>query len=245
MGIVINQSLKNTVSTYFGFGIGAVNTLFLYTYFLTDAYYGLVGYLIAVANIMMPLLTFGVHNTLIKFFSSYSSAEEQHRFTAMMFFLPLLTIIPAGLIGVLSYQWIVPLLSEKNELIKEYLWLTYLIAFAMAYFEVFFAWAKANMKSVFGNFLKEVFHRIVIMGMLFMVFFEVLTLVDFIYGIAIMYLVRMLLMGIAAIRVKRPKMRFNMPQNSREILKYSGFIMLSGSIAIILLDIDKFMIGQF
>lgn len=245
MGIVINQSLKNTISTYFGFGIGAVNTLFLYTYFLTDAYYGLIGYLIAVANIMMPLLTFGVHNTLIKFFSSYASAKEQQRFTTMMFFLPLLTIIPAGLIGVLSYQWIVTLLSEKNELIKAYLWLTYIIAFAMAYFEVFFAWAKAHMKSVFGNFLKEVFHRIVIMGMLFMVFFEVLTPVEFIYGIAIMYLVRMLLMGIAAIRIKRPEMRFNMPQNSREILKYSGFIMLSGSIAIILLDIDKFMIGQF
>ena len=31
MGIVLNQSIKNTAITYFGFGIGAINALFLYT----------------------------------------------------------------------------------------------------------------------------------------------------------------------------------------------------------------------
>ena len=31
MGIILKQSFKNTVTTYLGFGIGAVNTLFLYT----------------------------------------------------------------------------------------------------------------------------------------------------------------------------------------------------------------------
>ncbi len=245
MGIVIQQSLKNTVSTYLGFGIGAVNTLFLYTYFLTDTYYGLVGYLIAIANIMTPLLTFGVHNTLVKFFSSYASGEEQHRFTAMTFFLPLLTIIPVGVIGILGYTWIAVLLSGENELLKEYLWMTYIIAFAMAYFEVFYAWTKVHMRSVLGNFLKEVFHRIVIMALLFMVFFEFLSVTDFIYGIMFMYIARMLLMLAVAIAVKQPKLQFRLPENAREVINYSGVIMLSGAVAIVLLDIDKFMIGQF
>ena len=73
MGIVFNQTFKNTVVTYIGFGIGAISTLFLYTNFLTDAYYGLVAYLLSAANIVMPILAFGVQNTLIKFYTSYKN----------------------------------------------------------------------------------------------------------------------------------------------------------------------------
>ena len=43
MGIVQNQSFKNTIITYLGFGIGAINILFLYTKFLPDDYHGLLG----------------------------------------------------------------------------------------------------------------------------------------------------------------------------------------------------------
>ena len=71
MGIVINQSFKNTITTYLGFGLGAINVLFLYTEFMSDKYYGLVAYILSTANIMMPLMAFGVHNTIIKFYSSF------------------------------------------------------------------------------------------------------------------------------------------------------------------------------
>jgi hypothetical protein len=38
MGIVLNQSLK-TIITYIGFGIGAINTIYLYPFFLGATYY--------------------------------------------------------------------------------------------------------------------------------------------------------------------------------------------------------------
>lgn len=65
MGIVINQSIKNTVVTYFGFAIGAVNALFLYTIFLGKMHYGITTFVLSAANILMPLMAFGVHNTLV------------------------------------------------------------------------------------------------------------------------------------------------------------------------------------
>ena len=40
MGIVIKQSIKNTIITFIGFGIGALNTLFMYPYFLGEDYLG-------------------------------------------------------------------------------------------------------------------------------------------------------------------------------------------------------------
>ena len=69
MGIVQNQSFKNTITTYIGFAIGGINTLFLYTEFMSETYYGLITYILSTAYVMMPLLAFGAHNTLVKFYS--------------------------------------------------------------------------------------------------------------------------------------------------------------------------------
>ena len=79
MGIVINQSIKNTIITYIGFVIGAANTLFMYPHFLGETYYGLTGYLLSSANVIMPLMAFGVHNTLIKFFTQYKTEKEKQQ----------------------------------------------------------------------------------------------------------------------------------------------------------------------
>ena len=88
MGIVINQSAKNIVITYLGFGIGAINALFLYQSFLGKEYYGLVGFLLSAGNIMMPLMVFGVHGTLIRFYSKYQDNLERERFMSLMLVMP-------------------------------------------------------------------------------------------------------------------------------------------------------------
>ncbi len=91
-----------------------------------------------------------------------------------MLFLPLLLIIPIGVIGIFSYDIVGEVLSQKNPIIKDYVWYIFVSAIAMAYFEVFFAWSKTQMLTVFGNFMKEVFHRFGVMLLLFAVDFEVL-----------------------------------------------------------------------
>ncbi|MCQ0112198.1 lipopolysaccharide biosynthesis protein [Zhouia amylolytica] len=245
MGVVVKQSVKNTIYTYMGFGIGAVNTLFLYTNFLSDEYYGLVGYILSASNILMPLLTFGVQNTLVKFYSSYKEDTEQGKFTFMMFILPLLLIVPVGILGTIAYESIVSFLARKNAIVGGYVWVIYITAIAMAYFEVFFAWTKVHMKSVYGNFLKEVFLRVVVMALLMAVFMSWLTPDEFIIGVMLAYILRMLLMMLSAFKVSKPKLVLALPQNSNKVIRYTSLIILAGSIAMVLLDVDKFMIGQY
>ena len=72
MGIVIKQSIKNTIITFIGFGIGAVNVLYMYPVFLGKEYLGLTNYILSAANILYPILSFGIQNTLIKFFNDLS-----------------------------------------------------------------------------------------------------------------------------------------------------------------------------
>ena len=245
MGIVINQSIKNTFSTYLGFAIGAINTLFLYTNFISDTYYGLVAFILSTANIMMPLMTFGVHNTLIKFYSTFKTKNSLNSFLTIMLFLPLVIVIPLGLMGVSCYNFIGDLLSKENEIVKDYIGYIFIAAVSMAYFEVFFAWAKTQMQTVFGNFMKEVFHRIGIMVLLFAVFLEYITVDEFIRDVIMVYALRMIIMMFYAFSIRLPVFTLKKIDNLGSIIKYSGLIIIAGSIATIILDIDKFMLGQY
>lgn len=245
MGIVVNQTIKNTIITYIGFAIGAINTLFLYTNFLSPTYYGIVGYLLSASTILMPILAFGTQNTLIKFFSSYEDKEEQQAFTGFVFLLPLLICIPAALIGIIGYRWIVDVIASKNQILEPYVWTIFVLAVFMAYFELLYAWAKVHFKSVYGNLLKEVYNRIMVMLLLVGVSLNWIAVDSFIYLLMAVYGSRLLLMAIAAAWIKKPILKWRFPYNYKQVLKYSLLIILTGSVAAVLLDVDKVMLGQF
>lgn len=245
MGIVLNQSFKNTLITYIGFGIGAVNVLFLFTNFLSEDYVGLITFILSTANILMPLMAFGTHNTIVKFYSSYKTKQSQNSFLMLMVFLPLLIVIPFGLIGVFAYKSIGEWLSNENALILDYVWLIYIVAIAFAYFEVFYAWAKVQMKTVFGNFMREVFHRLGTTVLLVCFYYKLITVEELIYGVTGVYILRMLIMKLYAYSLKAPTLRIYRIGNLSNVLKYSSLIIIAGSIANIILEIDKFMIGYY
>ncbi|MFK7833957.1 MAG: polysaccharide biosynthesis C-terminal domain-containing protein [Winogradskyella sp.] len=243
MGIVRNQSFKNTITTYLGFGIGAINTLFLYTNFLSDKYYGLVAFLLSAANIMMPFMAFGVHNAIVKFYSTFRTKNSINSFLTLMLFLPLVFIIPTGFIGYFAYDAIVSWLSNENPIVENYIWHIFILAIAMAYFEVFFAWTKVQLQTVFGNLMKEIFHRVCIMMLLFTVYLEWLSVNDFILALVGVYVLRMVIMKLYAFTIRLPKLKFQKIENRSSVLKYSGLMIIAGSVAMLILDIDKFMIG--
>jgi len=244
MGIVLKQSLKNTVITYIGFGIGAINTLFLYTNFLDDAYFGLVGVILSTAVLLTPLLAFGVPNTLVKYFSSFNN-KEQDGFLTLMLLLPLVLMIPIAGFCYFSYETIGNFLALENPIVKGYVWYIYLIGLAMAYFEIFYSWSKVHLKSVFGNFMKEVFVRAGVMVLLVLIYLEVITVDTFLKTLVGLYLLRTAIIKLYAYGVRFPKLNFNFPNNTKDILKYTSLIILGGSVAVVILEVDKFMLNQY
>ena len=203
MGIVVNQSIKNTIITYIGFAIGAANTLFMYPHFLGDKFYGLTSYLLSSANVIFPLLAFGVHNTLVKFFSEHKSEQEQISFLSFVLLLPLLAIVPIFILGFCFYDAIAAFSATKNSIVYDYIWQIPVIGICMAYFEIFYAWVKVHLQSVYGNFLKEVGLRILISIFLFGVYFNVISVEQFITATMIAYLISTLLMFGYANTVKK------------------------------------------
>ncbi|QNM85925.1 lipopolysaccharide biosynthesis protein [Polaribacter pectinis] len=242
MGIVFKQSLKNTLFIYLGFAFGGINTLFLYTRFLEDEYYGLVTFLLSASNLLMPLIALGIHHTIIKFYSSYFTKIEKDRFLSSVLFLPLFIALPFAYFGNLFYEEISNYLSIENPVIKDYTFVIYLIAVACSYFEIFYAWAKVHFQSVFGNILKELWNRVVVMVLLFAVYLDFITKAEFIYYLTAAYFLRMFIMMFYAFKLYFPKFTFSKPENFTEVLRFSGYIILAGSAGAIILDIDKVMI---
>jgi len=245
MGVVVNQSIKNVIITCLGFGVGAVNTLFLFTNFMDEKYYGMITYLISASNLIWPLMAFGVHNTLIKFFSSYINKDQQDRFLSQMLLLPFFIAIFLGLLGILFYSTILDFVSDEDAIAKPYIWTIFVLAIAMSYFEVFFAWCKVKLKSVFGNLMKELFVRILTFILLFFVYYQVISVEQFIYALITVYVLRMLIMMYYALSLHSVTFKLALPNNYISVLKYSFLILIAGSVASMLIDLDKVMIKQF
>ncbi len=245
MGIVLKQSFRNTLITYLGFGVGAINTLFLFTNFLSDANYGLVSVILSIAVILTPIISFGVPNSLVKYYSSYKEGQQKEGFLSLMLLLPLVLMIPIAALCFFAYDLIGDFLAIKNAVVKGYVWYIFLIGIAMAYFEIFYAWSKVHLQSVFGNFLKEVFIRIGVMILLGLLHFEVIDLSFFLKALVGLYLLRTLVMKLYAYSIRLPRLQFNFPSNTTDILSYTSLIIVGGSVAVILLEVDKFMINQY
>jgi O-antigen/teichoic acid export membrane protein len=246
MGIVIKQSIKNTIVTFIGFAIGAINVLYMYPVFLGKDYLGLTNYVLSAANILYPILSFGIQNTLIKFFNENNKTEEDlSSYFSYMLLLPLLIIIPFFALFYAFYENIALYESAKNSIVYDFVWEIPLIAMFIGYFEIFYAWLRAHMKSVFGSFVKEVFVRILVTISLFGVYFKVITLPEFIHSLVLVYGISLLVIIYYANKVKPILLNKKFPKNTKSIFVFTIFIILSASVANMLLDIDKYMINQF
>ena len=244
MGIVFKQTSWNIVTITVAILIGGINTLYFYPEFLREQYYGLVVFLLATSNLLQPLMSFGAQHTIIKFFSSFKNSKEKDEFLSSIIFLPLFFILPVCFLVVQFHDLIAEFLSVKNPIIKSYVWVIFLVSFATSYFEVFYAWSRVHFKSIFGNILKEIYPRIAVFILLFLVSIDILTKENFVWWLTGLYYIRLIIMIIYSLFLYTPKFSVKIPNNYKEILSYSIYILLAGSAASFLIDIDKYMIPQ-
>ena len=244
MNMITSQSSKNLLSIMFAFCIGAVNTLILYPHFFGASNQGLVVFLLSSSNLLMPLIGFGVAQTVIKFHSGYAKHERQN-FLSFIVIVPLLVVLPFGFLAIYFHNTIATLLSVKNPIIAHYTWVIFAVAFATAYFEIFYSWARVHFKSVTGNIFKEIYPRFIIFILLLAYEVEVINLDQFFILLVALYYLRMLMMMFIAFRIQPPTISFKAPKNVSELLLYSFYLVLAASAGSLIIDIDKFMLPQY
>ena len=243
MGIIARQSFYNILSILFAFALGGINTIVFYPRVMGPEFHGLIGALLANSNIIQPLFAYGIQFTIIKYYSACTSKREQDNLLVFSILLPLVVILP--LVGlVYQYDFISAFVFSEDSPAGDFLFLIFSIATATAYFEIFYSWLRIQKKTVFGNFLKEVYQRVMITVLLTFYFLGWLDFDGFIVALIVGYFLRLLLIVSYALWVYRPEVHFELPENLKVLLRYCSYIFLTGFSASIILDLDKSMIEQ-
>ena len=213
MGIIAKQSLYNVVSIGLAFLIGALNMLFLYPTFPGKEFQGLVVALLANSNLIQPFISFGVQHTLIKFFSSSKNKEDQDRLLWFVLLFPLLILVVVLPMYFYFNLEILSFLSNDNAGVARFPFLIIAIAVATAYFEIFYSWLRVHLKSVFGNFLKEVYPRLLTFILLFCFALQWIDLGAFINYLIGGYYLRLLIIMGYSFSVYVPRFQWRLPES--------------------------------
>ena len=235
MGVIIRQSFWNMVVTYAGFVLGAVNTLFLYTHFFSTENYGLVMSLVSVSAIVMPFIAVGMNNALVRFLPREADKDRLLSFTLLV---PTVIFLVLGAVVYGKGEALAEFFPQ-GELIRDFVSLAFWIAVFSAFFEVFFGYAQAHMRSTEGVFLREMFYRIATTVLLFAVHFGWIGEIQFCYWITASFALRMLLMAWVAYRCRPFRLRWPSVRKYRKIISYGLFSSMGMAIWAALLEFDK------
>ena len=245
MGIIVKQTFFNLFSIGIGFLVGALNILFLYPIFLGDTRQGLVAGLLAVSNLVQPFLSMGLQHALIKFFSTFTDPREKDAFLWFVILAPLLLIALLGGVYFLYPEGLTALILGETNSTVSYLTFIVLIAISTAYFEIFNSWLRVHLKSVFANFLKELYPRLLISILIGGFALGVYSFQTFMYALVAGYYFRLVLVIGYSLWMHRPSWQGYLPSKIKAVLRYSVLIFLSGAAASFILDIDKAMLLSF
>jgi hypothetical protein len=93
---------------------------------------------------------FGMQN-LVKFYSQCKTEQEQSQFYLLRY---LFLLSSLDFNRDIFFIQVFLLSCRENPIVKDYLWLIPFTGLCMAYFEIFYAWARVNMHSVLEILLK-------------------------------------------------------------------------------------------
>ena len=250
MGVIIKQSAYASIINYIGVAVGAINTIFLFPEFFTQAEYGLFQAMVSMAIILSPFAQVGLPRSIVRYFPRFNKGlRSSGRFFTFVLIVAFFTI--ALFIGLfqLMDQWVFGFF-EKNapELFHQY-WLIIILASVLVYISIFESFYKAQLNVVIPTFLREFFLKMSSGLLALMFFLDYISFEWFLRLCVASYAFSLLLLII--ILLVKGQLRFNFSifqlENSfiKEMSKYMLFIMAGGIGSIIVLRIDQLMVTGF
>ena len=121
MNKILKQSFWSTIIIYIGVVLGFINSIFLFPKFLSPDQIGLIRQIISASTILIPLATFGVSASYIKFYPTFriSKKEKNEYFT---FYFLIISISYLFIFSILNFLFddIKNVFTEKSEILFQY-----------------------------------------------------------------------------------------------------------------------------
>ena len=162
MSQIRRQSIISSLMVYLGFALGFFNTyLFTKEGGFTKEQYGLTGIFIALANLMFSFANLGMPSYIFKFYPYYQDNLEKKRNDILTWAL-LVSLIGFCfvVIGGIYFKDLIIFKFGKNspEFVNYYYWI-FPFGLGLTLYSILESYAWQQRKSIFTNFLREVFFR--------------------------------------------------------------------------------------
>jgi len=249
LGIIVRQSIANSIMTYMGIGLGFLLTIFLYPHILNPDQYGLTRVLISAAIISSQFAHLGFNKMVIRYFPFFSQAKpRKHGLLFWAFVVPMAGFILFTVLYLLGSDLLIRFYSEQSPLfVNYYLWVIPLTLFVL-YFEVLNNYLRSLRDTTTGSFVNEVSQRLLVIIILGFYFFEWISFTQFIILFVISYGSQPLLIMLQIWRKEEFRIKPNFDILRKPLIKgmanYGLYSLLGGLTTILVWNVDVMMLGS-
>ena len=245
MSVVARQGVKYSIIGYLGFLLGTFSAIFIFPYDME--FYGKLRYILPTAEIIVPIIVFGLSFSNVKFFAKVNADGKHHN----MLSLSLLAVIINFLIVVggffLIAYWFpdfkkLEIWKMKNLILP----LALVLALSSVFNKFLTNYKRVVVPNIFENFVPKLANLGAFCLFFFMGFAEKSA-----YGFFfMMFVISLFGYGLYTNRLEKVKFDFDLGYFKkdnfyREILTYSLFGFLGNIGNYIAIKIDSYMIGEF
>ncbi len=251
MGIVAKESIKNTIYSFIGIGLGALYTLFIVpkVFDQNPGQWGLIQLLISYVMLFMPFALFGFSNIIIKFWPRIQESERGS-FVNFLFIIVLIGLI---IMSIVVYLFRTPIFSsdsKDNALFQQYYLYFFPIFFIHTFFYFFLYYARVYYKTSYPTFLKDTFIKIWTFLLIVVLWYFKISFRSFfnLYFFALIIQLALLLFYIKKEVPFAYSIDFSFFKKKKlvkEIFNFGFFSLLAGVSSTVISRIDLFMINKY
>lgn len=246
MGVVIRQSIKGSIVSYFGVLVGYVNYLWIMPLALSVGEIGLFRSLIDTSLLFVPLVQVGVDSIVVKFYSSFANEKDRYAdFWGYILLIPLVGFL-VFCIGFWAFQSSLNgFFAEKSSLLVEYITYIVPLVFLIVYVNIFEAYATVKLRIVVPKIIRDVLVRLLTMLSIMLYFYQWIDFELLILNIVIIYFLQLLILVFYIYKLESelvmPKLRFYLDRQFKEMFTYSMYMLLGRGSGMIVSRIDTIM----
>ncbi len=246
LGVIFRQSLKASISTYIGIGIGYVNVIYLFPKYLDESEIGILRFLLEAATVLSGFVLMGGASAMVRYYPKLPKSPADHGFGFLVFSMPIVGLV---FFWVLAWPFKDVIIGyfrpNASELLPYWIWLLPLVLFTV-YSTVAETYASIRNRITVPRLIKDVIQRVGLsaaaigIGTTWIGFEHAVLLVVAVYGGAT-FLNLAYLRSLGRISL-RPNFSGIGTSLARDYLSYTGLV-LAGSLGSMLLSrVDFIMI---
>ncbi len=252
MGVVIRQGIKQSVVTYLGVLIGAVNVLFIYPLTLEKAQLGLWRFIIDTGTLLMPFMLVGANQISVKFFP-YFTTENSNRHNGLLSLLLLIILVSSSVVCLLLYffkETIYQFYQTQSQAFEPVLQYVIPLAFFYALFMMFYGYAQNFKRIAIPYAINSLYIKIGMPLLAIAYYLEIVLFNTLFFGIFIIYIVINIshlfyLKYLGQLSLNLDFTKYLDKSKFSEIMIYAFYATIGNLGSIIVVRIDSFMVSSF